>query len=52
MSEYIKRGHWRTYTHPRYSEERRAQRQWIDAHWVGEREAVHQGVRYKVRLDL
>ena len=52
VASHIRRGHWRAYQNSRYSDERRAERQWIEPVWVGDKEAVHQGVRYKVRLDL
>lgn len=46
-----RRGHWRTYTSERYSRAR-GQRQWIDACWIGPREADVGQNRYTVRLDL
>jgi len=47
-----RRAHMRYYTHERYSEERRAKPQKIEAVWVGPREAVVGNRRYRVRLDL
>lgn len=42
------RGHWRRYQAERYTEERRAQRQWIRQAWAGAREWVTGGVTYRV----
>ena len=46
-----RRGHWRTYTSERYRAAR-GQRRWIEACWIGPREAVVGQNRYLVRLDV
>lgn len=47
-----RRRHWRWYKHERYTEERRAKPQLIDATWVGPTEAEVGPHFYRVRLDL
>lgn len=46
-----RRGHWRSYQSEKFSEKVRGTRQWIDAIWVGPKEAVQGPNRYIVRLD-
>lgn len=50
-SPHERRGHWRTLTSEFYKE-KRGQRIWIGAIWVGPSEAMIGNKLYKVRLDL
>lgn len=46
-----RRAHWRTYHDPRYKN-MKGNRTWINACWIGPREAILGPNRYTVRIDL
>lgn len=51
MCEHMRRGHYRTFTAERYVN-KKGERIWVDAIWVGDSEATTKGIKYKIRLDL
>ena len=49
--EHARRGHWRHYTSDKYVN-KKGQKAWINAVWIGETECEKDNIHYKVRLDL